>query len=176
MDNKLIIPIGIGAAALLALVAFSGKKSTSSTSGGGGGSSSGDVDIDDVEKAFSEGLIAYLNQCLNDGRIRDFTESDSPDFAAAMGETINCTLAYVDSFGLPPSPERQALVDQSSSIAAGWVRYVRAAGIGGSLAEQTEGAKSEAESEGFGRRVFRETLIALVPFGLGPGLEEFGLL
>jgi len=176
MDNKLIIPIGIGAAALLALVAFSGKKSTSSTSGGGGGSSSGEVDIDDVDEAFSEGLIAYLNQCLNDGQIRDFTESGAVDLAAALGETVNCTLAYVESFGLPPSAELDALVNQSSSIAAGWVRYVRAAGVVGSLAEQTEGAKSEAESEGFVGRVFRGTLLDLVPFGLGQALKTRGML
>jgi len=183
MDNKLIVPLGIGAVALLALFAFSGDKKDE-TNGGNG--SNGGISVDGVDQAFTEGLVAHLNQCWEDGEISSPT-SDTDSFvgkgvmdAAALAQsyvtTVFCASRFVDSFGLPEGDELQALREDAGTIARAWLRNLMRETGPVSLERQAEESKIEAESEGFVSGAFKDTLLSLIPFGLGEALKARGLL
>ena len=169
MDSKILIPLGLGAVAL-ALV-FSGSKSSAKTPGGQV------VTGDQLDQAFVDGLVAQLNQCYEDGEITEpVAESESVVGAAVANaaalaqsyiDAVMCASRYVDQLGMPEGPDLQKVREDAGTITRAWIRNLRGAEPLGSVPEQADAARAEATSEGYDPASLRNSLLNLLPFGIG---------
>ena len=119
-----------GGGLLAALVFASSRKGGGSSSPPGG--SDGDLGLDtgeavqEVLTAWAEGLVSFLNQCADDGDIRD-PRTSAVDFGLAVTETATCAAEYVSRVDMSAltSEQQNILLDQTQKIAGAWLEMWR---------------------------------------------------